>query len=174
MAEIGCNWARIGPSKSSQSLSIAHKWAVVETEKNNDLKEEEMKKHIEMVRDDNIAIDAIPLASKPPIIVKYKIIKVGIIGHFQLIREDGSSKRYSSMIKMLQGPEDEYERVLWGDLKVMFKPDIMSDVWRSLQGYKVLIWKLFDSYGVHYVRFSTVSVAGYKDTTVEYLQLLDG
>ncbi|GKF17065.1 hypothetical protein Tco_0061983, partial [Tanacetum coccineum] len=25
---IGCNWARIGPSKSSQSLSIAHKWAV--------------------------------------------------------------------------------------------------------------------------------------------------
>ncbi|GJX26429.1 hypothetical protein Tco_0232725 [Tanacetum coccineum] len=28
MAEIGCNWARIGPSKSSQSLSIAHKWAV--------------------------------------------------------------------------------------------------------------------------------------------------
>ncbi|GJT40508.1 reverse transcriptase domain-containing protein [Tanacetum coccineum] len=30
MAEIGCNWARIGPSKSSQSLSIAHKWAVNE------------------------------------------------------------------------------------------------------------------------------------------------
>ncbi|GKE18536.1 hypothetical protein Tco_1426113 [Tanacetum coccineum] len=30
MAEIGCNWARIGPSKSSQSLSIAHKWAVDE------------------------------------------------------------------------------------------------------------------------------------------------
>ncbi|GJS02315.1 hypothetical protein Tco_0318823 [Tanacetum coccineum] len=30
MAEIGCNWARIGPSKSSQSLSIAHKWAVGE------------------------------------------------------------------------------------------------------------------------------------------------
>ncbi|GJR96693.1 retrovirus-related pol polyprotein from transposon TNT 1-94 [Tanacetum coccineum] len=29
MAEIGCNWARIGPSKSSHSLSIAHKWAVV-------------------------------------------------------------------------------------------------------------------------------------------------
>ncbi|GJX64429.1 putative reverse transcriptase domain-containing protein [Tanacetum coccineum] len=30
MAEIGCNWARIGPSKSSQSLSIAHKWAVTD------------------------------------------------------------------------------------------------------------------------------------------------
>ncbi|GKC14276.1 hypothetical protein Tco_1011058 [Tanacetum coccineum] len=25
-------------------------------------------------------------------------------------------------------PEDDYERVLWGDLKVMFEPDIKSDV----------------------------------------------
>ncbi|GJT58035.1 putative reverse transcriptase domain-containing protein [Tanacetum coccineum] len=33
MAEIGCNWARIGPSKSSQSLSIAHKWAVAMIDK---------------------------------------------------------------------------------------------------------------------------------------------
>ncbi|GJV62224.1 hypothetical protein Tco_1468324 [Tanacetum coccineum] len=30
MAEIGCNWARIGPSKSSRSLSIAYKWALAE------------------------------------------------------------------------------------------------------------------------------------------------
>ncbi|GJZ27411.1 hypothetical protein Tco_0571664 [Tanacetum coccineum] len=27
-------------------------------------------------------------------------------------------------------PEDEFERVLWGDLKVMFEPDTTSDVWR--------------------------------------------
>ncbi|GJU79484.1 hypothetical protein Tco_1281849 [Tanacetum coccineum] len=85
----------------------------------------------------------------------------------------GSSKRYSSMIRLLQGidredlqtlwkliktkhgdsrPEDDHEKVLWGDLKVMFEPDIKSDVWRNLQGYKVTIWKLFDSCGVHFVR----------------------
>ncbi|GJZ82275.1 hypothetical protein Tco_0647448 [Tanacetum coccineum] len=43
MAEIGCNWARIGPSKSSQSLSIAHKWAVdehLDTISETDLDEE--------------------------------------------------------------------------------------------------------------------------------------
>ncbi|GJR50795.1 ribonuclease H-like domain-containing protein [Tanacetum coccineum] len=34
-------------------------------------------------------------------------------------------------------PEDEHERVLWGDLKVMFEPNIKSDVWRNLQGHKV-------------------------------------
>ncbi|GJX61561.1 hypothetical protein Tco_0294461 [Tanacetum coccineum] len=101
----------------------------VETKKDCDLKEEEMKKHMEIIRDNDIAIDAIPLASKPLVIVEYKIIKEGIIGHFQLIRVDGSSKRTKHGDTTL---EDEYERVLWGDLKVMFEADRKSDVWRSL------------------------------------------
>ncbi|GKB10445.1 retrovirus-related pol polyprotein from transposon TNT 1-94 [Tanacetum coccineum] len=42
-------------------------------------------------------------------------------------------------------PEEEYERVLWGDLKVMFEPDVESEVWRSLEGHNVTVWKLFDS-----------------------------
>nr|GEU45863.1 hypothetical protein [Tanacetum cinerariifolium] len=95
------------------------------------------------------------------------------ISSYHLIRADGSSKRYSSMIQMLQHidrkdmetlctlvkanygntrPEEGYERVLWGDLKVMFEPDIESEVWRKLQGNKVKIWKLFSSCGVHFVR----------------------
>ncbi|GJV57716.1 hypothetical protein Tco_1458721 [Tanacetum coccineum] len=82
------------------------------------------------------------------------------MGYFQIIRADGISRRYSSMIKMLQNinredletlwklvkakhrntrPEEAYERVLWGDLKVMFEPDIESEVWRNLQGYKVTV-----------------------------------
>ncbi|GJR37752.1 hypothetical protein Tco_1213436 [Tanacetum coccineum] len=100
--------------------------------------EEEMKKHIEIVKDDEVAIDAIPLATKPPVIVEYKIDKDGRMGYFKLIRADGSSKRL----------EEDYERVLWGDLKVMFKHDIKSKVWRSLQGYKVTVWKLFDNCGI--------------------------
>ncbi|GJS55854.1 hypothetical protein Tco_0629216 [Tanacetum coccineum] len=152
------------------------------TDENEEVEEDneaELKKHLVIVKDDDIAIDAIPLATKPPVIVEYKLIKEGIIGHYQLIRADGSSKRYSSMIRMLQGidredletlwklvktkhgdtrPEDEHERVLWGDLKVMFEPDIKSDVWRNLQGYKVTIWKLFDSCGVHFVRFGNVHI----------------
>ncbi|GJS68851.1 putative ribonuclease H-like domain-containing protein [Tanacetum coccineum] len=63
--------------------------------------EAEMKKHMEIVPDDEVAIDAIPLATKPPIIVDWKIIKEGKMGYFQIIRADGSSKRYSSMIKIL-------------------------------------------------------------------------
>ncbi|GJX57702.1 hypothetical protein Tco_0287599 [Tanacetum coccineum] len=33
-------------------------------------------------------------------------------------------------------PEEDFERVLWGDLRVMFELDVKSKVWRSLQGYK--------------------------------------
>ncbi|GJR58726.1 hypothetical protein Tco_1500888 [Tanacetum coccineum] len=65
--------------------------------------EAELKKHMVTVKDDDIAIDAIPLATKPPVIVEYKLIREGIMGHYQLIRADGSFKRYSFMIRMLQG-----------------------------------------------------------------------
>ncbi|GJT57180.1 hypothetical protein Tco_0992234 [Tanacetum coccineum] len=132
----------------------------VEAEKDDDQEEAEMKRHIEIVKDDKVAIDAIPLATNPPMIVEYKIIKEEKFGYFQLIRADESSKRYLSMIKMLKNidredlktlwklfkskhgntrPKEDYEKVLWGDLKVICEPDIKSEVWRSLQGYKVTI-----------------------------------
>ncbi|GKE40447.1 hypothetical protein Tco_1463852 [Tanacetum coccineum] len=105
----------------------------------DDQEEAEMKRHIEIVKDDEVAIGAIPLATKPLVIVEYQIDKDGRMGYFKLIRVDRSSKRYSSMIKMLQNidgedletlwklvkakhgntrPEDDYERVFWGDLKI--------------------------------------------------------
>ncbi|GJR19330.1 hypothetical protein Tco_0967857 [Tanacetum coccineum] len=41
--------------------------------------EAELKKHMVIVKDDDIAIDVIPLATKPPMIVKYKLLKEGIM-----------------------------------------------------------------------------------------------
>ncbi|GKB54995.1 hypothetical protein Tco_0905748 [Tanacetum coccineum] len=169
-------------AESSEEKAKGSRKKILETDEHEEVEvddEAELKKHLMIVKDDDIAIDAIPLATKPPVIVQYKIIKEGIIGHYQLIIADGSSKRYSSMIKMRQDidredletlwklvktkhgdtrPEDEHERVLWGDLKVMFEPDIKSDVWRNLQGYTVTIWKLYDSCGVHFVRFRNVHI----------------
>ncbi|GJR32026.1 hypothetical protein Tco_1108258 [Tanacetum coccineum] len=75
--------------------------------------EAEMKKHMEIVPDNEVAIDAIPLATKPPIIVDWKIIKEGKMGYFQIIRAGGSSRRYSSMIKMLQNIYREDLETLW-------------------------------------------------------------
>ncbi|GJY15141.1 hypothetical protein Tco_0385563, partial [Tanacetum coccineum] len=45
--------------------------------------EAEMKKHMEIVPDDEVTIDAIPLATKSPIIVDWKIIKEGKMGYFK-------------------------------------------------------------------------------------------
>ncbi|GKB24479.1 hypothetical protein Tco_0863880, partial [Tanacetum coccineum] len=141
--------------------------------------EVELKKLLVIKKDEDIAIDAIPLATKLLVIIKYKLHKEGMLVHYELIRAYGSSKRYSLMIRMLQGkdiedlealwrivkgkygdarPEDEFERVLYGDLSVMFEPDIKSDAWRMLQGYRVTTWKLIDSSGVHFVRFDNLHI----------------
>ncbi|GJY59612.1 hypothetical protein Tco_0459504 [Tanacetum coccineum] len=64
--------------------------------------EAELKKHMVIVKDDDIAIYAIPLATKRPMIIEYKLIKEGIIGHYQLIRADGSSKRFSFYVLLVQ------------------------------------------------------------------------
>ncbi|GJX27858.1 hypothetical protein Tco_0235937 [Tanacetum coccineum] len=145
----------------------------------DDQDEAEMKKHMEIVPNDEVAINAIPLATKPPIIGDWKNIKEGKIGYFQIIRADGNSKRYSSMNQMLQNIDREdleslwklvkakhgntrleegYKKVLWGDLKVMFEPDVESEVWRNLQEHKVTVWKLFSSSGVHFVRFQNLHI----------------
>ncbi|GJW90322.1 hypothetical protein Tco_0167875 [Tanacetum coccineum] len=74
--------------------------------------EAEMKMHMEVVQDDEgITIDAIPIATKPPIIVEYKIVK-GQKGFYHLIRADESTNRYSSMIRMLQNISIEYLETL--------------------------------------------------------------
>ncbi|GJT99721.1 hypothetical protein Tco_1110060 [Tanacetum coccineum] len=49
--------------------------------------------------------------------------------------------------------EERYEGVLWGDLKTMFEHHIEDQVWRILQGKKVLLWRLYNSCGVPFVRF---------------------
>ncbi|GKC27889.1 hypothetical protein Tco_1035183 [Tanacetum coccineum] len=146
----------------------------------DDQEEAKIKKLMEIVPgEEEVAVDAIPLATKPPSIFDWKIVKEGNISFFQIIRANGSSKRYSSFIQMLRDfnredletqwklvkakhgytrPEEGYERVLWGDLKTMFEPNVEDMVWRNLQGNKVPIWKLFDSCGVHFVRFQSLHI----------------
>ncbi|GJZ32219.1 hypothetical protein Tco_0577655, partial [Tanacetum coccineum] len=69
--------------------------------------EVELKKLLVIKKDEDIAIDDIPLATKLPVIVDYKLHKEGMLVHYQLIRADGSSKRYFSMIRMMQGIDKE-------------------------------------------------------------------
>nr|GEU65688.1 hypothetical protein [Tanacetum cinerariifolium] len=102
-----------------------------------------------IIPEEDIAIEAIPLAIKPLVIIKYKIVKEGKISTYHITRADRSTRRYTSMINLLENidredletlwklvkdkssntrPEEMYEIVLWGDLKVMFEPDIESEI----------------------------------------------
>ncbi|GKE27296.1 hypothetical protein Tco_1442680 [Tanacetum coccineum] len=72
-----------------------------------------MKDLMKIVPDEEeIAVDAIPLATKPPTIVDWKIVKEGKIS-YQIIRADGSSKRYSVFIQMLKSFDKEDLETLW-------------------------------------------------------------
>ncbi|GJS34735.1 hypothetical protein Tco_0533117 [Tanacetum coccineum] len=65
----------------------------VEEEKESEEVEEddevELKKLLVIKKDEDIAIDAIPLATKLPVIIDYKLHKEGMLVHYQLIRADG-------------------------------------------------------------------------------------
>ncbi|GJW49435.1 hypothetical protein Tco_0090786 [Tanacetum coccineum] len=54
--------------------------------------------------------------------------------------------------------EEGNEGVLWGDLKTMFEHHVKDLIWRNLQGKKVLLWRLYDSCGTHFVRFEDMHV----------------
>ncbi|GJU99459.1 hypothetical protein Tco_1328730 [Tanacetum coccineum] len=99
----------------------------------DDKEREDLQQCFELVIEEDVSIDAIPLATKPaPILVKAK---------------HGNTR-----------PEEGYEIVLWGDLKTIFEHHVEDLIWRNLQGKKVLLWRLYDSCGVHFVRFEDMHV----------------
>ncbi|GJZ84977.1 hypothetical protein Tco_0650316 [Tanacetum coccineum] len=107
-----------------------------ESDEVEEVEEDELKKHLVIKKDEDIAIDAIPLATKLPVIIDYKLHKEGILVHYQLIRADGSSKRYSSMIRMLQGIDREDLEALWKIVKTKY-----SDI-RPEYEFERVLWEI--------------------------------
>ncbi|GJR54437.1 putative ribonuclease H-like domain-containing protein [Tanacetum coccineum] len=64
-------------------------------------------------------------------------------------REDLNAVYQLVMDKFLDEIPEGFERVLWGDLMVMFNPDDESEFWGSQQDWKIVSWKLHSSSGVH-------------------------
>ncbi|GJY85961.1 hypothetical protein Tco_0499987 [Tanacetum coccineum] len=140
----------------------------------------EIKKLMEIILDEEeVVIDAIPLAVKSPSIISWKIYKEGRKSYYQIIRADGKSQMYmifshmpksfdkedlETLYKLVKAkyestrPMEDLDLLLWGDLKTMFKPHIEDKVWWSQQDYKVLSWKLYDSCRVHSLRMQHVHI----------------
>nr|GEV57225.1 hypothetical protein [Tanacetum cinerariifolium] len=45
---------------------------------------------------------------------------------------------------------EDLDVLLWSDLKTMFEPHVEDQVWKKQHGYKVLEWKIYDSYGLSF------------------------
>ncbi|GJZ16137.1 hypothetical protein Tco_0551814 [Tanacetum coccineum] len=134
----------------------------------------DLQRLIEVVpNEEEVAIDAIPLATKPPTIVDWKIHKEGQKNYYQIIRADGKSQMYRVFSQMLKSfskedlkdlyklikakyrlirPVEDLDLIIWGDLKTMFEPHVKDQVWKNQDNYSVLDWKLYDSRGVHLLR----------------------
>nr|GEX91612.1 hypothetical protein [Tanacetum cinerariifolium] len=102
-------------SNKSKNQKLKEK---IEVKEDNNQEEAEMKMYIKIIFDDKIALDAIPLATEPLIIVDWKIMKEGKISSYHIIRHDGSLKRFSSMIQMLQNIDREDLETLWKLVKL--------------------------------------------------------
>ncbi|GJU46633.1 hypothetical protein Tco_1203899 [Tanacetum coccineum] len=134
---------------------------------------------LEQENEEEVAIDGVPLATKPPTIVDWKIHKEGKKSYYKIIRADGKSQMYRvfslmltsfsredleylyKMVKAKYGstrPVEDLDLILYGDLKTMFKPHVEDQVWKNQDDYNVLDWKLYDSYGVHSLRMQHVYI----------------
>ncbi|GKE98285.1 hypothetical protein Tco_0021636 [Tanacetum coccineum] len=116
----------------------------------------ELQRLIKVVPDkEEVAIDAIPLATKPPSIMYL------VFSHMLKSFDREDLETLWKLVKAKNGstrPEDGYERVLWGDLKTMFDPRVEDQVWKNQSDYRVLDWKLYDSCRVHSLRKKNVHI----------------
>ncbi|GKC56438.1 hypothetical protein Tco_1084036 [Tanacetum coccineum] len=140
----------------------------------------ELQSLIEVIPDEEeVAIDVVPLATKPPTIVEWKIHKKGKKSYYQIIRADGKSQMYRVFSQMLKSfsredledlyklvkakygstrPVEDLDLILYGDLKTMFEPHVEDQVWKNQDDYNVLDWKLYDSCRVHSLRMQYVYI----------------
>nr|GFC58473.1 hypothetical protein [Tanacetum cinerariifolium] len=109
--------------------------------------------------EEEVAIDAIPLAVKSSNIIDWKIHKEGKKSYYQVIRADGESKMCMVFNRMLTEfdredlenlyslvkakyvstkPVEDLDLLLWGDLKTMLESHVEDQVWKKQHGYKVL------------------------------------
>ncbi|GKB06047.1 hypothetical protein Tco_0834280 [Tanacetum coccineum] len=102
--------------------------------------------------EEEVAIDVVPLATKSPRIVDWKIHKEGKKSYYQIVRADGKSQMYMIFSHMLKSfnredledfyklvkarygsPVEDLDLVLWNDLKNMFEPHVEDTIYMLVE-----------------------------------------
>ncbi|GJV40372.1 hypothetical protein Tco_1418812 [Tanacetum coccineum] len=102
---------------------------------------EELRLCLNIVQDEDKAINYETLAVKSPIVFSIMLEEFDRQDLFDLHRL--VMKRFESV-----APE-RYDLIIWGDLKTMIEPNKEDEVWRNQQEWSVISWKLYECCGVH-------------------------
>ncbi|GKB72031.1 hypothetical protein Tco_0933443 [Tanacetum coccineum] len=105
--------------------------------------------YVEVISDSEEVISVTPLAVKSPI-VGWKSYCKEDVGYYEICRADGSYMTYIFF--------SFDDLMLWGDIKVMFKPNSDDAVWKNHNSQELIEWKLYDSCGVHSLMLGEVSI----------------
>nr|GEX83170.1 putative ribonuclease H-like domain-containing protein [Tanacetum cinerariifolium] len=121
--------------KDAKSLKQIEKEIVQEEKdkiqkKHDDLEKLTLMDYMEVISDSEEVISVTPLAVKSPIVNWKSYYK-------------GDVEKYAST---RQGFDD---LILWGDMKIIFKPDGDDEVWKNHHNQGLLEWELYDSCGFH-------------------------
>ncbi|GJZ97086.1 hypothetical protein Tco_0669420 [Tanacetum coccineum] len=147
-----------------------------------------MEERVDEPSSEEFPMSSIPQGPAPAKIVKWQIIKTGKRGAYQIIREDNTDVVYVNFPGLLNDltrddlkelyrlmmlkygdnrPEEEFERVLWGDLKTMFDPPSEEDaIWKLPHQQQILNWRYFHSCSVHCLTVEAAHI--YMLTEVKY------
>nr|GEW61061.1 hypothetical protein [Tanacetum cinerariifolium] len=159
-------------------------YVLEESSKRRKLNEEveDLKRYLEIMpnEDDDVYIEATPLARKVPV-MDYEIIHLNNKPHYKIIRAVGIHQLYVSFLTLLKNFNREDLESLWSLVKERFstskpnnfsddfllttlgamfeRPDGQAQVWKSQRTVqsqaKVKSWKLLESCGVHIITFTT-------------------
>ncbi|GKE39922.1 hypothetical protein Tco_1463327, partial [Tanacetum coccineum] len=107
--------AKIAQEGSSKRIGAELEQEVHKKQKMNDDQETAKLKSLMEVNPDEeeVVIDAIPLAANPPSIVDWKIYKEGKTSSYQITRADGSFKKYLVFSQLLKSFDREDLETLW-------------------------------------------------------------
>nr|GEW47347.1 reverse transcriptase domain-containing protein [Tanacetum cinerariifolium] len=117
----------------------------------SDQEVEELKLYMRIIPEKDIAIKSIPLAIKPPVIIEYKIVTEGKISTYHITRADGSIRRYTSMINLLENINREDLETPLKLVKDKYAPP--TDPPNTLDGSRVWEIEYIDS---GFPRFNTI------------------
>ncbi|GKD54807.1 hypothetical protein Tco_1288194 [Tanacetum coccineum] len=99
---------------------------------------EELRLGLKIISNDDSEVNYEPLSRKFPI-VNWEYQLLGKMEEKDMLVQE----------RFQDHPLEGHDLLLWGDLRMIFNPNEKDELWMNQLDWKLLRWKLYESYGVH-------------------------